>query len=83
MKIDFGQFDLALDGEAKSGVPQWLSGLAKFAFKVCSTRSMESQNTEHFVISLPDIDGGLTAISLGSLAAEIARIEKNSNFQEI
>jgi hypothetical protein len=83
MKIDFGPFDLALDGEAKSGVPQWLSDLAKFAFKVCSTRSIESQNSEHFVISLPDIDGGLTAISLGSLASEIARIEKNSNFQEI
>ncbi len=83
MKIDFGQFDLALEGDVKSGVPQWFSGLANFAFKVCSTRYIESQNSEHFVISLPDIDGGLTAISLGSIAAEIARIEKNSSFQEI
>jgi len=83
MKIDFSQFDLCIDGESERGVPLWFSSLAKFAFDVCSTRSMESQNSEHFVISLPDIDGGLTAISLGSLAAEIARIEETLNFEEI
>jgi hypothetical protein len=83
MEIDFGNFDLAIDGESQRGVPLWFSGLAKFAYKACSTRSMESKSSEHFVISLPDIDGALTAISLGSLAAEIARIEKTSNFEEI
>jgi hypothetical protein len=83
MDIDFGQFDLAVDGEAQRGVPPWFSGLTKFAFEVCSKRTIDSQISEHFVISLPDIDGGLTAISLGSLAAEISRIEKSSNFEEI
>ena len=83
MEIDFGKFDLAIDGESQGGVPLWFSGLAKFAFQTCSTRSMESKSSEHFVISLPDIDGALTAISLGTLAAEIARIEKTSNFEEI
>jgi preprotein translocase subunit YajC len=83
MDINFGQLDLVVDGTKLNGVPDWFSNLTQFSYEVCSKRNMASASSEHFVISLPVIDGGLAAITLGSLAAEIERIEKNSNFQEI
>lgn len=83
MEIDFGEYDLVLDGDKWPGVPLWFSSLTQFSYAVCSTRNLESTVSENFVISLPDIDGGLAAIALGSLAAEIERIEKTANFDEI
>ena len=82
MDINLEGLNLAIDGD-QGRVPRWFSGLTKFSYSVCSTRNIESPNSEHFVITLPNIDGGLAAVSLGALAAEIERIETNSNFEEI
>lgn len=82
MDITFGGLDVIIDGDRVS-VPEWFFGLTKFSYQVCSTRKLQSTNSEHFVISLPDIDGGLAAITLGAIAAEIERIESNSDFEEI
>lgn len=82
MHITFGKLDLIIDGD-EGRVPDWFLGLTKFSYQVCSKRDLQSTNSEHFVVSLPDIDGGLAAITLGALAAEVERIEINSNFQEI
>ncbi len=67
----------------KAVCPQWFSGLVHFSYGVCSTRKQDSTNSEHFVISLPIIDGGLAALALGALVAEIERIEGISNIVEI
>ncbi len=83
MNPDFSHFQLGFDEEWCHEVPSWFSKLTEFSYEVCSARNMSSESSEHFVISLPDIDGGFAAITLGILAAEVARIEKNSNFEEI
>jgi hypothetical protein len=82
MEITFETLNLIIDGDVGK-VPDWFIGLTKFSYGVCSKRDLQNTNSEHFVVSLPDIDGGLAAITLGALAAEIERIESNSNFQEI
>lgn len=82
MDITFGNLDLIIDGD-EGKVPDWFFGLTKFSYEVCSKREPQSTSSEHFVVSLPDIDGGLAAITLGALAAEIERIESKSNFEEI
>jgi hypothetical protein len=82
MEITFEKLDLIIDGE-EGKVPDWFLGLTKFSYGVCLKRELQSTKSEHFVVSLPDIDGGLAAITLGALAAEIERIENNSNFEEI
>ena len=82
MDITYGELNLVIDGD-QGKVPAWFFGLTEFAYGICSTREPLSLNSEHYVISLPDIDGGLAAVALGALAAEIERIETNSNFEEI
>lgn len=82
MDITYGELNLVIDGDQRK-VPVWFSGLTEFAYGICSTREPLSLNSEHYVISLPDIDGGLAAVALGALSAEIERIEINSNFEEI
>ena len=82
MIISFDDLALIVDGQ-KHKVPRWFGNLVEFSYSVCSTRNVNKLIAEHYVISLPDIDGGLTAIALGALAAEIDRIERNSNFVEI
>lgn len=82
MDITYGELNLVIDGDQRK-VPVWFFGLTEFAYGICSTREPLSLNSEHYVISLPDIDGGLAAVALGALAAEIERIEINSNFEEI
>jgi hypothetical protein len=83
MIMEFGEFDLVVEGEKLDGVPSWFSNLVQFSYEVCSTRNPASAGSEHFVISLPEIDGGLAAITLGSIAAEVERIEQNSKFEEV
>lgn len=82
MDLNYDQLDLVINGD-RGNVPDWFVGLTEFAYGICSTREPFSTNSEHYIISLPDIDGGLAAVALGGLAAEIERIEKKSNFQEI
>lgn len=82
MDTTYGELNLVVDGDQRK-VPAWFFGLTEFAYGICSTREPLSLNSEHYVISLPDIDGGLGAVALGALAAEIERIEINSNFEEI
>jgi len=82
MDITYGELNLVIDGDQRK-VPDWFFGLTEFAYGICSTREPLSLNSEHYVISLPDIDGSLAAVALGALAAEIERIEINSNFEEI
>lgn len=82
MEITFKGLDLIIDGD-EGKVPNWFLGLTKFSYSVCSKRELQSSNSEHFVVSLPDVDGGLAAITLGALAAEVERIESNLNFEEI
>ena len=82
MNIDFETLNLSVDFQ-KETVPDWFIGLTEFAYQICSMRSLESRVTEHFVISLPDITGGLTALSIGSLAAEITRIVELSSFKKV
>lgn len=82
MEITFGDSALIIDGQ-EGKVPGWFHALTKFSYAVCSERDPQSTNSEHFVVSLPDIDGGLAAITLGALAAEVERIERSSHFEEI
>jgi len=82
MDITYGELNLIIDGD-QGKVPTWFLGLTEFVYGICSTREPQSLNSEHYVISLPEIDGGLAAVALGALAAEIERIEINSNFEEI
>jgi hypothetical protein len=82
MEIDFTPLDIIVDYQ-QDAVPKWLGGLVEFAHQICSTRSSETRVTEHFVVSLPEISGGLTALSIGSLSAEIDRITQHSNYKKI
>ena len=82
MEIDFSPLDIIVDYQ-QDAVPQWLGGLVEFAYQICSTRNSETRVTEHFVVSLPEIAGGLTALSIGSLSAEIDRITQHSNYRKI
>jgi hypothetical protein len=82
MNLDFDELNIFVDLH-KTKVPKWFSGLAEFAYQVCSTRDVASGVTEHFVLSSPEISGTMTALSLGAIAAEVQRIEIGSKLRKI
>jgi hypothetical protein len=83
MNLNFDQWELRASGENFPEVPVWFYSLTEFSYEVCSKRNIFSPVAEHFVLSLPSVDGCLAALALGSMLAEVERIENDSNLVEI